>query len=97
MKVFVELIAPFEQVKQEDAHAADELALFGPAHALDFLGNVLDAGLSQPTDGETVHKRFLRPGLSGEQVMKLHYHPDTDSLYIELKAAAGPETPWAPT
>lgn len=24
--------------------------------------------------------------------MKLHYHPDTDSLYIELKAAPGAET-----
>lgn len=23
--------------------------------------------------------------------MKLHYYPDTDSLYIELKAAAGAE------
>ena len=24
--------------------------------------------------------------------MKLHYYPETDSLYIELKAAAGTET-----
>lgn len=24
--------------------------------------------------------------------MKLHYHPETDSLYIELRAAAGVET-----
>ena len=24
--------------------------------------------------------------------MKLHYHPDTDSLYVELKAGPGAET-----
>ncbi len=25
--------------------------------------------------------------------MKLHYYPETDSLYVELKAAPGAETP----
>jgi hypothetical protein len=31
-------------------------------------------------------------GLSGEQAMKLHDQPETDSLAIELKAGLGAET-----
>src|SRR5271166_1853586 len=42
------LVSPFEQVKQEDAQAADELALLRPAHAFDFLGDVLDVGVGEP-------------------------------------------------
>ena len=41
------LVAPFEQVKQEDVQSADQLALFRPAHAVDFLGDVLDVGLCE--------------------------------------------------
>ena len=41
------LIAPFEQAKHEDAQAADQLALFRPAHAVEFLGDMLDVGLRQ--------------------------------------------------
>ena len=32
---------------EEDAQAADQLALFGPAHAVDFLGDLLDVGLCE--------------------------------------------------
>ena len=34
-------------MQQEDAQATDELALLRPAHAVDFLGDMLDVGLSQ--------------------------------------------------
>jgi len=34
-------------VEKEDAQKAYELALLRPAHAVDFLGDVLDVGLSQ--------------------------------------------------
>src|SRR5947209_5023444 len=37
-------------------------------------------------------QRILRSGLSGAGQMKLHYYPETDSLYIELKSAPGAET-----
>jgi hypothetical protein len=35
-------------VQQENAQAADEVALLGASHALDFLGDVLDVGLGEP-------------------------------------------------
>ena len=34
-------------MQQEDAQAADQLALLRPPHAVDFLGDMLDVGLSQ--------------------------------------------------
>jgi hypothetical protein len=34
-------------MQQEDAQAAAELALLRPAHAVDFLGDVLDVGVGQ--------------------------------------------------
>jgi hypothetical protein len=34
------LETPFEEVEQQDGEAADHFALFGPAHALDFLGDL---------------------------------------------------------
>src|SRR5689334_12107871 len=34
-------------MQQQDAQAADEFALLRPAHAVDFLGDVLDVGLGQ--------------------------------------------------
>ena len=34
-------------MQQEGAQAADQLALLRPAHAVDFLGDMLDVGLSQ--------------------------------------------------
>jgi uncharacterized protein YuzE len=41
-------------------------------------------------------QRILRSGLSARyskgQIMKLHYYPETDSLYIELKSEPGAET-----
>jgi hypothetical protein len=43
------LIPPFQQMQQEDAQTADKLALLRPAHAVDFLGDLLDVGLSQPS------------------------------------------------
>ena len=41
-------------------------------------------------DGETVHNAFFDRDLGA--VMKLHYYPETDSLYIELRAEPGTET-----
>ena len=41
------LITPFQEMKQEDGQAADQLALFGPAHALDFLRDMFDVGSSE--------------------------------------------------
>jgi uncharacterized protein YuzE len=41
-------------------------------------------------DGETVHNAFF--ALPGGRRMKLHYYPETDSLYIELKDGPGVET-----
>lgn len=38
----LQLKAPFQEAEREDAHAADQLTLFCPAHALDLLGDVLD-------------------------------------------------------
>ena len=43
----VRLIAPFQEMKQENGQAADQLPLFGLAHALDFLGDVFDVGLAE--------------------------------------------------
>jgi hypothetical protein len=36
-------------------------------------------------------QRVLRPRLPGGSAMKLHYYPETDSLYIELKSQPGTE------
>jgi uncharacterized protein YuzE len=43
-------------------------------------------------DGETVHNAFFDPHFPRGRAMKLHYYPETDSLYIELNAAPGAET-----
>jgi uncharacterized protein YuzE len=40
-------------------------------------------------DGETVHKRLLRPEFHD---MKIRYFEDTDTLFIELKAGSVVET-----
>jgi uncharacterized protein YuzE len=37
-------------------------------------------------------QRVPRPNLSGVRAVKLHYYPETDSLYIELKDTPGVET-----
>src|SRR4051812_37230163 len=37
-------------------------------------------------------QRVLRPEFPGGRAMKLHYYPDTDSLYIELNDAPGAQT-----
>ena len=42
-------------------------------------------------DGETVHNAFST-GLPRGRAIKLHYYPETDSLYIELKDGPGVET-----
>jgi hypothetical protein len=72
------LIAPFEQVQQENAQSADQLALLGPAHAVDFLGDVLDVGLCElagvqelgllaaPAVEITIVERALR-GMTGRE------------------------------
>ena len=39
------LVPPFEKMQKQDRQSADQLALLGPAHALDFLGDVLDIRL----------------------------------------------------
>ena len=41
------LITPFQEMKQEDGQAADQLALFGPSKALDFLRDMFDVGSSE--------------------------------------------------
>jgi uncharacterized protein YuzE len=42
-------------------------------------------------DGQTIH-HALRLQLSRGHAMKLHYYPETDSLYIELDSAPGTRT-----
>ena len=37
----------FEEMKQEEGQAADQLALFSPAQALDFLRDMFDVGLRE--------------------------------------------------
>src|SRR5947207_2418757 len=37
-------------------------------------------------------QRVFRPEFSRGPAMKLHYYPETDSLYIELNSAPGAET-----
>src|SRR5262249_49875898 len=37
-------------------------------------------------------QRILRPQFPRGGTMKLHYYPETDSLYIELKSSPGVET-----
>src|SRR5258706_13540917 len=37
-------------------------------------------------------QRLLRPRLQGAGQVKLHYYPETDSLYIELMSKPGVET-----
>src|SRR5262245_23131112 len=37
-------------------------------------------------------QRVLRPQFPRGRAMKLHYYPETDSLYIELKSGPGAET-----
>lgn len=41
------LKAPFEQVQQQQVQATDQLALFDPAQALDFLDDMFDVGLTE--------------------------------------------------
>ena len=41
------LISPFQQMQQEDAQAAHKLAFLRPPHAVDFLGDMVNVGLSQ--------------------------------------------------
>ena len=68
------LIAPFEEVKQEDAEAADQLTLFRPAHAVDFLGDMLDVGLSQLSRSQQVGL-LAAPGIKIAIVKRaLHGH-----------------------
>jgi uncharacterized protein YuzE len=42
-------------------------------------------------DSETIHHAFF-DGISRGRAMKLHYYPETDSLYIELNSAPGTQT-----
>jgi hypothetical protein len=42
--------------------------------------------------GEGLGAGALRPQLPRGRAMKLHYYPETDSLYIEFKRATGAET-----
>ena len=44
------------------------------------------------TDGETDPQRLFRSEIPEGPTMKLHYYPETDSLYVELKAGPGAET-----
>ena len=59
---------PFQQMQQQDSEATDQFALFGPAHALDFLGDVFDVGLNQ---------------LSGAQQLRLLKAPGKKIAIIE--------------
>jgi uncharacterized protein YuzE len=43
-------------------------------------------------DGENRPQRFFRSQFPRGRAMKLHYYPETDSLYIELKDAPGTQT-----
>ena len=43
-------------------------------------------------DGENNTQCLLQARLSEGRAMKLHYYPETDSLYIELKPEPGTET-----
>ena len=42
-------------------------------------------------DSETIHNAFLDRRFRKGQ-LQLHYYPETDSLYVELKAGPGAET-----
>src|SRR5271166_1722798 len=79
----VRLIAPLEQVKQEDGETADQLALFRAPQALDFLGDVLDVRLSQLSRAQEVGL-LAAPGEEIAVVKRaLHGHGG------RLQAAAG--------
>src|ERR1700685_993371 len=68
----VGLVTPFQEMQQENGQAADQLALFGPAHALDFLGDVFDIRprqiarakqlrlLAGPSEGNLIVERAFR-------------------------------------
>lgn len=43
-------------------------------------------------DVATLHNAFLDRGYRETRPMKLHYYPETDSLYIELRAEPSAET-----
>ena len=43
-------------------------------------------------DGETVHNCLFRSRVQKGRRMKLHYYPETDSLYVEFKSGPGVET-----
>ena len=43
-------------------------------------------------DGETIHNAFLDSHLPRGRAMKMHYYPDTDSLYVEFKREPSVET-----
>ena len=52
----------FEQMKKQDREATDELALFGFAHALDFLGDVRKVSLRELA-GAQQRRLLIRPGV----------------------------------
>jgi hypothetical protein len=62
------LVTPFEEMQQEHGETADQFALLRPAHAVDFLGDVLDVGLSQ---------------LSGPQQFSLLAAPGVEIAIVE--------------
>lgn len=62
------LEAPFKHVPEQHGEAADQFALLGPAHALDFLGDVFDISFLQ---------------LSGAQQLGLLIRPSVKILVVE--------------
>ncbi len=56
------LVAPLEQMHQQDRQPADQFALLASAHALDFLGDKLDIRLGQ-TAGAQQPGLFIGPGV----------------------------------
>lgn len=71
-----------------------------PDDRIRFRGEVTRPGETVPhvlrvvtlDDGETIHNAFFDRGFRQGSAMKLHYYPETDSLYIELKTGPGAET-----
>ncbi len=60
-------------MQEQDRQAADELALFRPADALDFLGDVLDVGFAGPA-GAQQRRLLLAPGVEVPLVEALCRH-----------------------
>ena len=53
---------PFQEMQQEDREAADEFALLGLAHALDFLGDAARSASLHPS-GAQERRLFEAPGV----------------------------------